>query len=55
MLVTLQTYLTCSLEQVLKLANEYIQEGDLKLIALQGTPQEVFLLLLPPEISLLRL
>jgi len=55
MLVTLQTYLTCSGEQVLKLENDYIQEGDLKLIALQDTPQGVFLLLLPPEISLLKL
>ena len=55
MLVSLQTHLTCSLEQFLKLANEYIQERDLKLIALQDTSQEVSLLLLPSEISLLRL
>jgi len=41
MLVSLQTHLICSLEPVLELANEFIQEGDFKLIVLQGTLQEV--------------
>ena len=54
MLVSLQTHLICSLEPVLEPANEFIQEGDFKLIVLQGTLQEVSLLLLPSEISFLK-
>jgi len=47
--VSLQTHLTCFPEPVLELENKFIQEGDLKLITLQGAvpPQEVYLLLLP--------
>lgn len=52
MLVSLQTHLICSPEPVLELANEFI--GDFKLIVLQGTLQEVSLLLLPPEMSFLK-
>jgi len=44
MLVSFQTHLTCSLKPVLKLANKYIQERDLKLIVLQDAPQGVSLL-----------
>ena len=54
MLVSLQTHLICSLEPVLELENEFIQERDFKLIVLQDTPQEVSLLLLPPEMSFLK-
>ena len=54
MLVSLQTYLICSPEPFLELVNNFIQEKDLKLITLQDTPQEVSLLFIPLEISLLR-
>ena len=54
MLVTLQNHLICSPEPALELANKYIQEEDLKLITLQGSPQGVSLLLLPPGMLLLR-
>ena len=46
MLVGLQTYLICSPESVLELANKFIQEGDLKLITLQSVPQRMSLFLL---------
>ena len=46
MLVGLQTYLICSPESVLELANKFIQEGDLKLITLQSAPQKMSLSLL---------
>ena len=49
MLVSLQNHLICSPEPVLELENEFIQEGDFKLIILQSTSQEVSLLLLSPE------
>jgi len=51
-LVSLETHLTCSSEPVLELVNN--QEEDLELVALQGAPQEVSLLLLPSSMLLLR-